>query len=100
MDSEVAGGGIADRGGHVIVLVVHSDFRTNSVAVAPGSLQLQKEPGILTGREVLPQLRGFAERGHDRVNLAVVVEVGEGGPSVCSRRKKVLAGGPRNVPKG
>src|SRR5690348_11017826 len=90
MDAEVAGRRIAQGGGHVIGLAVHTDLSADSIAVAAGPFQFEDQPGVFTGGDVLPQLRSFAQRGDDRVNPAVIVEVGKGGAPVRPRREKTL----------
>src|SRR5215831_9988101 len=58
-------------------LACDANARADSVAIGLHAGQLHTEP-VLWRTDVLPKLRGFAERRHYRVDPAVAIEVGEG----------------------
>src|SRR2546427_7138304 len=101
----MAGRSVPDGAGHLIVLVMvvgalscrEPNARADPVAIAARPFDAQGDPVIALGAHILPKLRRAAQRGYDRINLAVVVEVGEGGATVRARRLEVGTGGGGHV---
>src|SRR5208337_5361229 len=85
-----AGGGVAAGGAHVIELSVprsrNADSRPDGITVAFRAFQLEFEPVIAARAVIHPDLRWCAERRHDHVKPAVVIEVPQRRAAVAPRR--------------
>ena len=91
MHRPVAGGSIADAGGHVIVLCarLRHDFdrRADPVAVALCSLKLNLQPVSRPLSSIHPDFGLASQCCYHDINSAVAIEVTEGAPAVpCGRR--------------
>jgi hypothetical protein len=86
MHRTIAGRGIPDTGGHVVVLRArrchHLDARTDAISIAlrPFQRNIQPVPGVL--RMVHPNLRILAQRRFHHIHSAVAVEVCKGAAAV------------------
>src|SRR5579859_924094 len=56
--AEMAGGCVADRGSHFVVLLPDTNTGADSIPITAGSNQLEDDPIVLVGADVLPQLGG------------------------------------------
>lgn len=51
--AELCGGSIADRGGHVVMLLADRDFGSDAIPVALGTRKANNEPRVVSGAGVL-----------------------------------------------
>src|ERR1700733_6510286 len=92
----VTGGGIADTGGHVVVLgtaLGHQlDARADAVAIALGSSQRNVEPvsGLLAA--VHPDLGVLAKSRRHHVDAPVAIQIAKGAAAVACSRSGVQSG--------
>src|SRR2546428_12785556 len=101
MDSLVAGGKVAPRGGYSHELLAFRGdqfhFRANGVAVALVSHQLQRKPEAVGGSFVVQDVRRAGVGGHYCIEASVIVTVTNGHSARCPRLLKHLSGGCRDV---
>ncbi len=88
----IAGGSVADAGGHVVILRPglgdQLDARANAVAIALGPRRAISSqcPDLAA---VHPNLRILAKRGHNDVNAPVAIQVAESAAAMAGRRGRV-----------
>ena len=73
VDASRTGGSIAHRRGHVVELIAQLDSCADPVAIASATYQLQDEPVIHVGADVLPKLCGFSECANSNVHFPVII---------------------------
>src|SRR5207302_3080649 len=90
-----ARGSVAHGCGDVIELVSQPYLCADSVTVASGTNQLQDEPAVRAGTDVLPKFRRLAKRADDHVDFSIVVKIRKSAAAV--RACKIKARFQRNV---
>src|SRR5262252_4915840 len=80
--------GVAYGSCYVIRLIAEPDLGADSIAVASRPDELQDEPVVRVGADVLPKLCRLTESAHDHIDFSVVVKIGKGASPVCARKIK------------
>ena len=97
MHRPVARRGIAQAGGHVVILRAHGradhlDARANPVSIAPDSPQSDIQPVASVLAPVHPDLRGSGQRRRHHVHAAVTVEIPQRAAAMPRLRRSIQPG--------
>ncbi len=104
LNSLVTGRGVSEARGHVVLLIVYPNPRTDTVAVSGVALQSEHKPAGLALADLRPKLGWIVDGGEDQVHPTVAIENGEGGAPAAvlpqARRPTPVPPDPSNYPRG
>src|SRR5882724_2313335 len=72
----------------MVGLTAQPDLSADAVAITAGANQLQDEPAVDIGADILPKLCRLAERAYDDVDFSVVIKIRKGAAAVGARDGK------------
>src|SRR5690348_9339802 len=70
--------GVADGAGHLVPLVADVDARSDAIAIAVRTSEFDRNPVIGIGTDIPPEFYGRFERGNNRVDFSIAIEIGIG----------------------